>query len=196
MGQSCAGVRLSALLVLAFALTFALLIFALCAAPSQALTAGSERTRDESPLVARRAAAPRLLIGMWSRSFKVRPKRIVNTGDGSSFIGYLLGRGGSIRWSKWTTSRAIGVGTYWINDGEPDMATGKLHPHRARLVASRVRNGRYTRLVVRFRGGSHVWDPGDEAVRAPVPTSASRRRPRLRMGLGPGEQHPSLGSGA
>ena len=45
---------------------------------------------------------------------------------------------------QWTASRAVGVGTFWINDGDPDMASGTLYPHRAKLLAKDVKNGRYT----------------------------------------------------
>jgi hypothetical protein len=112
------------------------------------------------PAVAQ-AGVPRLLTSDYSSDFAVRPVRIVPTGDGSSFIGQRPGKGGAIRWKTWTQTRAYGVGTFWINDGIPYMAAGTLHPHRATLDATRVRHGRYTRLTVRFRAGSRVWDKGD-----------------------------------
>lgn len=139
-----------------------LLVMLLSVCPAQARQHDKAPSTDTGLSTARQAARPRLLVGPWSRDFEVRPTRIVNTGDGSSFIGYRAGHGGAIRWAKWSSSRAVGIGTFWINDGEPCMATGTLYPHRARLVASRVRNGRYTRLVLRFRGGNPVWTPGEE----------------------------------
>jgi hypothetical protein len=91
----------------------------------------------------------------------VRPKRIMAANDGSWFVGYNPGKGGSIHWNKWTRSVARGVGTCWLNDFEPDAAEGTLYPHRAVIIASRVRHAHYTRVTLRYRGGDLEWDEGD-----------------------------------
>lgn len=104
---------------------------------------------------------PGLLVSPWSWHFAVRPISIITAGDGSSIIGERPGRGGRIRWKTWSPTRAYGAGTFWINDGRPNMAQGTLHPHRATLKATRVRHGHYTSLTIRYRGGSRGWDKGD-----------------------------------
>ena len=52
------------------------------------------------------------------------------------------------------------MGSEWIDDCIPTTAEGTFHPRRATIHASRVRHGRYTRLTVRFRAGSKMWDKG------------------------------------
>jgi len=108
------------------------------------------------------AAPPTLLTGGPLRGrFAVRPGTIW-TGAGVTvfhYIGPSPGKGGSIRWSEWTASEAHGVGTLWINDCVPDTARGTWHGYRATIDASRVRDGRYTRMTVRFRenGEPRTW---------------------------------------
>ena len=93
--------------------------------------------------------------------FAVKPVGIGNiTGDGSAFLGHIRGRSGAIRWSAWKTSGAEGTGKIWIDDCIPTTAQGIFHSHRAHVHASRVRNGHFTRMTVRYRGGSQLWNAG------------------------------------
>jgi hypothetical protein len=114
-----------------------------------------------SPSVGR-ATRPSLLREPYSSSFAVRPATVFIAGDGSSFVGRLSGKGGSIHWKSWTGHGARGIGTYWLNDFIPSAAQGTFHPHRAVITASRARNGHFTRMTVRFRGGGRVWDAGQQ----------------------------------
>ena len=104
------------------------------------------------------AGKPRLLA---VPGFAVRPVTIANiTGDGSALLGQKKGRGGAIKWSAWTSSRADGVGKIWIDDCIPTTAEGTFHGRRVTINASRVRSGHYTRMIVRFRGGERMWEAG------------------------------------
>jgi hypothetical protein len=120
--------------------------------------AGSAPARDVAG--ARAGGLPKLLTEPYSNDFAVRPGTVYIAGEGSSLVGDLQGKGGTIHWSEWTGTGARGVGTYWLDDFIPSAAEGTYHPHRAVVTVSRVRHGRFTRMVVRFRGGSRVWDPG------------------------------------
>ncbi len=104
---------------------------------------------------------PRLLTEDFANSFSVAPPTIVVSGDGSALVAgqaAWIGRdpnpnhGGSqfgrISWTAWTTSHATGVGVYWLNNCAPDCAQGTYFPHDVKIVASRVRNARFTRLVL------------------------------------------------
>ena len=113
-----------------------------------------------APPATARAHAP--LVSSCSSDFAVRPTRIVAANDGSSFVGYRPGKGGTIRWKKWTGTVARGTGTYWISDFIPYAAAGMLHPHTVVIIVSRVRNGHFTRVTFRYRAGDRGWDKGDE----------------------------------
>lgn len=144
---------------------FVLLLVAVSAVTSAAAVAathGLSKAGDDASLSARRATGPGLLTEPYSSSFAVRPATVYIAGEGSSLVGLLPGKGGSIHWASWTAHRARGVGTYWLDDFNPSAAEGTFHPHRAVITASRVRRGHFTRLTIRFHGGSEVWDSGQK----------------------------------
>jgi len=123
----------------------AVAVLIVAATPSGAL-ATREGPRRASRL-------PTLLTGGMDGRFAVRPASIL-TGAGATvydFVGAYPGKGGRIRWTAWTTRKAQGVGTLWINDCIPSTADGTWRGHRATVSASRVRNRHFTRLTVRFR---------------------------------------------
>jgi hypothetical protein len=107
------------------------------------------------------AALPRLLTEDFATSFSVAPAAIVVSGDGSALVAgqaAWIGRdpnpnhGGSqfgrITWTAWTASHGTGVGVYWLNNCAPNCAQGTYFPHDVKIVASRVRNALFTRLVL------------------------------------------------
>ena len=104
---------------------------------------------------------PRLLTEDFAKSFSVAPAAIVVSGDGSALVageaawigrdpnpGHGGGQFGRISWTAWTASHASGVGVYWLNNCTPNCAQGTYFPHDVRILASRVRNGMFTRLVL------------------------------------------------
>lgn len=103
---------------------------------------------------------PVLLVEDFSSSFAVRPVRIIPTGDGSAFISGLTGKKSHIHWQTWSLRTAYAVATIWIDDGIPNEATGTFHAHRARVLAFRNHDGRFTRMTVKFRGGDKIWNGG------------------------------------
>lgn len=95
---------------------------------------------------------PRLLSETDSGSFAIRPATVIPSGDGSFEIGRLgTHRGHAIRWRVWSAAKAFGVGTVWIDNGIPNEAQGTFYPHGGSISASRVHNGRFTRMTVRWR---------------------------------------------
>jgi hypothetical protein len=92
-------------------------------------------------------------------SFGVRPATIVYTGDGTGIIGR-LGKGskakGGIDWELWGPLVAYGVGTVWLDDCTPDCADGTFHEHGVRVLADAPAGGRFTRLTLLIRFGSHT----------------------------------------
>jgi hypothetical protein len=99
---------------------------------------------------------PTLLRADVTSDFVVRPATISFGASGDYFV---TGKGrsvkpghyGRIRWSKWTSARASGSGTLWINSCSPNCAAGSYVPHPVTLAASRVRAGRFTHLLLRYR---------------------------------------------
>ncbi len=98
-----------------------------------------------------------------TRRLSVRPKYIINSGDGTSIIGGGIGRiKGRIRWSSWNyTSGATGRGTNWIDNCNPDCAGGsytgypvKIHLYRPALEAGRWV---FSRMTVTFPHKRPRW---------------------------------------
>jgi hypothetical protein len=94
---------------------------------------------------------PRLLREDFSSRFRVRPVTLDPTGDGSIVVGKLATRGHHIHWRVWNTVQAYGVATVWVDNGIPNVAQGTYHGFGGTLHASRVRDGRFTRLTVHYR---------------------------------------------
>jgi hypothetical protein len=108
---------------------------------------------------------------VWNGGFSIRPRIIVLSPDGSSVLagaghhGRRSGRNrrwaGSIAWSSWTPSQAVGSGANWMNNCKPDCASGTYHPYPAKLRAYDPRSGHFTRLWVRikYRGRwrTEIW---------------------------------------
>jgi hypothetical protein len=133
--------------------TLAIVVFGVCAA---------------LPVTATAALSPRLLTGEFG-SFSVRPAAIVLSGDGSLVIAgnaAWIGRNpsphgtasqfGHIEWTAWTATHATGSGVEWLDNCKPNCAQGTYFPQPVELAASRLTDGRYTRLILRFPDGAHT----------------------------------------
>ena len=63
----------------------------------------------------------------------------------------------NIRWKSWKAKRAVGTGTYRINDCDPTCAAGEFESYRVRVVLRNPKNqsGKrvYSRAVLRFPKG-------------------------------------------
>ena len=105
---------------------------------------------------------PRLLRFDGTTRFAVRPATLSFGADGGVLV---LGPGvtqasfqarhdGHIRWTAWSATTARGAGTVWINQCRPDCAAGNYTSYPVSARASRVVNGRYTRLALSFQRGS------------------------------------------
>jgi hypothetical protein len=103
------------------------------------------------------AASPRLLTELSRAPFRVQPEVIGYTGDGTGFLGGRDGTDfngfGALDWRIWNRHQAYARGVAWLNDCDPSCAEGSFHAHRARVRATRVRHGHYTRMKILFRWG-------------------------------------------
>jgi hypothetical protein len=107
------------------------------------------------------SSLPRLLTEDFATTFVVKPPHVFVSGDGSAILAgtaawigrnpnpnKVAGQFGTIAWKTWTATRATGLGFYWLDNCKPNCATGTYYPHRVAIVASRVRNGLFTRLAI------------------------------------------------
>src|SRR3954451_16876218 len=62
---------------------------------------------------------------------------LIACGDGSARV---VG----LRWSSWTTTRAVGSGTWQQNDCQPDCARGRFHDFPVRLELDHPMHGQGT----------------------------------------------------
>lgn len=91
---------------------------------------------------------------------KVKPKTIVYTGDGSGFFAGATKVSkrnfGRLRWTKWTSSEALGSGANWIDNCTPYCYNGTItgYPVTLKLTRPRVIGGHdvFTRLRVTYTG--------------------------------------------
>jgi hypothetical protein len=89
---------------------------------------------------------------------KVKPKTIVYSGDGSAFFAGATRVSktnfGSLHWSKWNKTKAVGSGANWLNDCKPNCAKGKFHGYPVTLTLTRPRTvaGKhiFTRMTVTY----------------------------------------------
>jgi hypothetical protein len=152
------------------ALTALLVLVGGCLGIARAAALDTHATRVTLTAVTMTPTSPRLLTEDFSTSFAVEPATIFPTGDGSIVIGKLGKRGHDIAWHKWTASRAWGLAPVWIDNGVPSVAKGTFYRYRGSINASRVRDGRFTRMTVHYRKDgklkswslvlTHVGTPG------------------------------------
>jgi len=141
------------------ALAALLVLTGCCVGIARAATVDAHATRVTLTAATTAASNPLLLTEDFTTSFAVKPASILPTGDGSIVIGKLGKRGHDIRWHVWTASRAFGLTPVWIDNGIPSVAKGTWHRYWGSINASRVRNGRFTRMTVRYRkdGKLRAW---------------------------------------
>lgn len=125
---------------------------------------GKSVSRHSSPFLTVR---PTLLKEESSNSFAIRPATVVPSGDGAFLMGklYKTGRGHAIRWQSWSSSKAHGIGTVWIDNGIPNEAQGTFFGHAGSISASRVRGGRFTRMTIRWEQGGSTHSQALKLVR-------------------------------
>jgi hypothetical protein len=100
------------------------------------------------------AKLPGLYAGEYPAKYKVRPAVVGGwTNDGSGFVG---GAGanppqtfGKVKWTRWTSKSARGRAVVWTTDDRMTWTASKT----TTVVASRPRNGRFTRLSFSFDAG-------------------------------------------
>jgi hypothetical protein len=95
--------------------------------------------------------------GAGGHALGYRPAQIVYSGDGTAF---LAGQGtsarhpGRLRWTTWSTTRALGYGATWMDNCKPNCAAGTYfsYPSNVRLYRPRVLGGHlvFTRMTVTF----------------------------------------------
>jgi hypothetical protein len=115
-----------------------------------ALLATGSATAASSP--------PRLLRSDVTANFAVRPASMSFGCCGQTFItgphvssqAFRAHKWGHIAWNRWRSTGAAGRGLIWFDTCHPDCARGKFQSFPASLQASRVRAGRYTRLVISY----------------------------------------------
>lgn len=120
-----------------------------------AMGAGLAGARPAGGGAAAARPLPRLLTG-WYAKYLVRPTSIYYTGDGSGVVGKLRPHGGltgpgrgSLHWGLWGAGTASGNGTVWLKLGTP-TATSPFTKFAVTVSATRVRNGHFTRMTLRY----------------------------------------------
>jgi hypothetical protein len=106
---------------------------------------------------------PRLLHIDVTSEFAVRPAtmffgccgQFLIGGPGVSSKSFRAHKLGHIRWTTWQ-SVARGNGLLWINGCNPDCAQGTFTSRPVSITASKLRNGRYTQLLLVYRYRAHV----------------------------------------
>jgi hypothetical protein len=114
-------------------------------------TAGAALNRERSgptTLGARTAASTPVLIAGSYRGR--RPRTIGISGDGGNIVT-------SLRWSRWTTTRATGKGTSDIQGCVPNCAAGTETPVTTSITLSRPVHGYFTKLLERRDGQTETF---------------------------------------
>lgn len=118
-----------------------------------------------APAAARPTRSPRLLET--EGLFGVRPGFMaLEPPAANTVFAYILGphqplrayghHGAGIHWTVWTHREARGVGTMYFNQCNPTCYSHNFARYTVALRASRVRSGRYTRLLLTYRWPGHT----------------------------------------
>lgn len=99
-----------------------------------------------------------VLVNDSSSTFKVRPSLIGYTGDGTGYFGRRTwgGKRGYVKWQKWGSYSARGVGTVWLNNCQPACYNGKWKSRKGWIQLGAPRNGKFTTMTVTFRRGNRM----------------------------------------
>jgi hypothetical protein len=95
-------------------------------------------------------------------TWQVRPSSILYTEDTTGILGGFDGTGiarpGHLKWSTWSTGRAVGSGAVWIDGCKPTCSGGTFTAHVVSVVASRAVGDHFTRLTLHYtyRGKKRV----------------------------------------
>jgi hypothetical protein len=59
----------------------------------------------------------------------------------------------TLKWRLWSTTKAVGGGTLYLNDCKPDCAAGRFHAYKASVVLTKVKRSKtgkpfYTRYTL------------------------------------------------
>jgi hypothetical protein len=108
------------------------------------------------------AGSARLLRFDDTTRFAVRPATLTFGADGGVLVlgpdvtqsSFQAHHDGHIRWTAWNATSAAGTATVWVNQCRPDCAAGHYTSSAGTVNASRVVNGRYTRLTLSYQRGS------------------------------------------
>jgi hypothetical protein len=114
---------------------------------------------------ARRSDSPKLLE--MAGLFAVRPGFMaLEPPAANTTFAYILGphrrlrayghQGAGIHWTTWTRREARGIGTMYFNQCNPTCYANNFARYTLTLRASRVRAGRYTRLLLTYRWPGHT----------------------------------------
>jgi hypothetical protein len=109
------------------------------------------------------AKLPKVLTQHAHHQFAVRPATISYTGDGTAVLGGTDGSSvrhpGHLDWTSYNRRRGYARGVDWLNDCELSCAEGDFSPVPVRVHVFRPRDGRFTRMTLRFTyRGKHVVD--------------------------------------
>lgn len=104
------------------------------------------------------AAATNTVLTNEGNDFQVRPSLIGYTGDSTGYFGRRTWgkKRGYVKWQKWGSYSARGVGTLWLNNCRPSCAAGGWSSRKARIQLGMPRNGRFTAMTLTFRRGNHM----------------------------------------
>ena len=117
-------------------------------------SSGTGRTTPRATVSPTGSAAP-VHVHLCDR-YEYRPHEItVACGDGNARVR-------SLRWSEWTSVRAVGLGTWQQNGCEPDCARGTFHDYPVQLTLdqpSGTGSARFfSRVVADFAGAKPPYD--------------------------------------
>ena len=104
-----------------------------------------------------------------SSDFEVRPSQIGYTGDGTGYFGRRdWGRKrGYVRWQKWGSYSAHGVGTVWLNNCQPYCYNGAWSSRKGWIQLGSPRNGRFTAMTITYRRGNRMVSDTRQSRRVP-----------------------------
>lgn len=104
------------------------------------------------------ASSNTVLANDSSADFQTRPSLIGYTGDGTGYFGRRTwgGKRGYLKWQKWGSYSAYGVGTVWLNNCRPACYNGSWSSRKGWVQLGSPRNGRFIAMTITYRRGDRM----------------------------------------
>ena len=104
------------------------------------------------------AASNTVLAEDSTSHFEVKPSVIGYTGDATGYLGKRTwgAMRGYLKWTRWNSYSASGVGTVWLNNCRPSCSNGGWSSRKGWVQLGAPKRGKFTVMTITYRRGDRM----------------------------------------